>query len=335
MKQQNTEKLNGEYVRKALLGFVRALGWFFIIITGLGVLFTYTGRGVWWLEGAAYWIPAYWALTLTGMVICFVTRSRRWGMVGLFLLFVVTLMIEPCYTGRPESGMSPNLRILQANVYEYNKGADSFLKFATDVKADMVLLQEADARWKELLKPLETLYPRNDYAPRYPNNVLDLGQFWKGESDSPKSLADQGIPAAITKIKVNGEEVNIINVHTASPFSPKRAVQHHEQMQALSRYVEGLDGPVVLAGDLNSSFWSPEFKMFEKATKLRNARAGLGVLGTWPSFLGPLRTGIDQILVKGVDVIYCRVGPWVGSDHRPLITELYVPKRTASTQSRR
>jgi endonuclease/exonuclease/phosphatase (EEP) superfamily protein YafD len=82
---------------------------------------------------------------------------------------------------------------------------------------------------------------------------------------------------------------------------------------------------LIVAGDMNSSPWSPQCRALRRNTGLVSARQGRGILGTWPSFFGPLRVGIDQMLVSpDIQVVACRVGAGIGSDHRPLITDLFV-----------
>lgn len=63
-------------------------------------------------------------------------------------------------------------------------------------------------------------------------------------------------------------------------------------------------------------------KNFMHQTGLQNARAGRGVLPTWPTFLPAtfLRIPIDHILVDPrLSVLDYRLGPSIGSDHLPTI----------------
>lgn len=74
-------------------------------------------------------------------------------------------------------------------------------------------------------------------------------------------------------------------------------------------------------------------------TGLKNSRQGFGLLPTWPiktnyppyakipSFLtGLLSIPIDHCLISpDIKVAKTRTGPNVGSDHRPLITDLLIP----------
>ena len=86
---------------------------------------------------------------------------------------------------------------------------------------------------------------------------------------------------------------------------------------------EGAVGPVIVAGDSNTSAWSPRFRNLVAATGLRDAEVGQGWIGTWPAWFRPALVPIDHVLVKGpVAVVDLRREPFVGSDHYPLVADL-------------
>lgn len=91
-----------------------------------------------------------------------------------------------------------------------------------------------------------------------------------------------------------------------------------------------------MVGDLNITMWSPYYKRFARQTGLRNARQGFGILPSWPtketySQISPalsllLAIPIDHCLISPeIKVLNIRTGPNVGSDHRPVITDLLIP----------
>ena len=83
--------------------------------------------------------------------------------------------------------------------------------------------------------------------------------------------------------------------------------------------------PVVLAGDLNVTMWSPHYIDFIRTSGLTNARDGYGIGGTWPS-IPLLGLPIDHILTtKGSWIGDFRVHSGVGSDHLPVSVELTFP----------
>ena len=67
----------------------------------------------------------------------------------------------------------------------------------------------------------------------------------------------------------------------------------------------------------------PRFRDLLAATGLRDAARGQGWIGTWPAWLRPALVPIDHVLVGGpVAVVGLRRGPFVGSDHYPLVADL-------------
>ncbi|MEM7114526.1 MAG: endonuclease/exonuclease/phosphatase family protein [Chloroflexota bacterium] len=85
-------------------------------------------------------------------------------------------------------------------------------------------------------------------------------------------------------------------------------------------------------GDFNSSPWSVYFQEFVWETGLRNGRLGYGIAPTWPAprfalnqfpHLAPALTPLDHILYSpDMTLNSFEVGPYVGSDHYPLIVKL-------------
>jgi len=312
----------------------RAAGRVMIALTACGLVFTGLRIGLWYLDVAAYWVPDYLALAGAGVICCLIGRTRRWALAGVICAATSAAMIAPSYRAPANAAspaQEPNLRVLQANVYEHNTDPTPLLKFIRETNPDIIILQEVDAAWEERLRPLEAAYPHKLLSPRYPKGSPDLAQYWRGDSDPPIELSETGLPATLTAFRINGRNVNLLNVHTAAPFSPTRAGRYRRQMETLAKFTAQLKGSVVLAGDLNSALWSPLYRRLVRETHLVNARQGRGILGTWPSFIGPLRTGIDHLLASpDIQVTQCQVGPGIGSDHRPLLTDLHVPPATST-----
>jgi endonuclease/exonuclease/phosphatase (EEP) superfamily protein YafD len=293
----------------------------------IGVVTTWFGGFPWYLALLSYGVPVFAPLALLGLAL----RWRRLpprgcvaGMAcligGISLFTSVSVGSSPKDTGSP--GATLNLYV--ANVYYHNHDATRLLNQIATEDPDVVLLQEVDAAWAERLRPLHTRYPGQAVLPRSPGGQTDLALYWRGETLTPPVLlSEAGLPAIRLRLQVAGQPVEILNVHTAAPFSPDRARRYRAQMAALTDYAAGAKEPLLLAGDLNSSLWSQEYRALTEGSGLRNAREGRGVLGTWPSFLGPLRTPLDHVLAgPHWQVLDCRVAPSIGSDHRPLIVRV-------------
>lgn len=309
----------------------RFVGRSLVGLSAFGLFCILLNSGLWYFDSAVYWVPALSVLAGIAALCCLAGRSTLWGFAALACLVAYLLLMTPVLhsaNGGSPSNSEPNLRILTTNVYDKNHDPAALLKLIRDTDPDVVVLQEVNEEWQNLLAPLESEYPQHACSPRYPRGGTDLAQYWRIPSEALAELAESGIPATSTEIKVDGISVRVVNVHTAAPFSPHRAARYRDQMEALTKWLKESGEPVIVAGDFNSSVWSPLYRKLVHEAGLVSAREGRGLLGTWPSFFGPLRSPIDHILVSpGIEVVACRVGPGIGSDHRPLIADLRISKR--------
>lgn len=109
-------------------------------------------------------------------------------------------------------------------------------------------------------------------------------------------------------------------------------------LAAAAACLQDLPEPKICIGDLNISLWSPIYQSFRKQTKLRNVREGIGLLPSWPTFMGFgwLMIPIDHCLVShDIRVMRAQTGERIGSDHLPLIIELEIDARKMSQRSLR
>ena len=112
------------------------------------------------------------------------------------------------------------------------------------------------------------------------------------------------------------------------PVRSGTAELRNGQFVEIAALTAPLPNPRLLLGDLNATSWSPHFTDLVRDCRLRDARQGFGVQPTWPRFSGIarlLQIPIDHTLVSDdVEVVARRVGPDLGSDHRPVEIELRI-----------
>ena len=82
----------------------------------------------------------------------------------------------------------------------------------------------------------------------------------------------------------------------------------------------------LLLGDLNCTPWSVWFHSLLQESGLRDSAIGHGLWPTWyalPTILAGIP--IDHALVGGqIEVLRRHVGPYLGSDHRPLTMDFRI-----------
>jgi endonuclease/exonuclease/phosphatase family metal-dependent hydrolase len=116
--------------------------------------------------------------------------------------------------------------------------------------------------------------------------------------------------------------VDLFAVHANWPLGSRTTEMRNRQLEALAHHAARAQGPVVIAGDLNISPYSPRFRDMLAAGRLRSA-AGQRWIPTWPTFFPPAAIQIDHVLVSpDVGVRGFETGPRVGSDHLPVVADL-------------
>src|SRR3954469_12146791 len=208
------------------------------------------------------------------------------------------------------------LRVATANVLDSNPTPERVLDFVRGSGADLVILVDARGeRWRPVLAAVGELYPY-----RSPDDWREGGQvlLFSREPVLADTVVQPGAaprPYLAAKLATVTGTPLVVCVHPTSP-SPTEAVDTRERNFELGRIadaVEGVTGPVIVAGDFNTSPWSPRFRDLLAATGLRDAERGRGWIGTWPAWLWPALVPIDHVLVGGpAAVADLRRGPFVG-----------------------
>jgi endonuclease/exonuclease/phosphatase (EEP) superfamily protein YafD len=221
------------------------------------------------------------------------------------------------------------LRLVSANVLDSNPAPGRVLDFVRRSGADLVVLVDAKSeRWRGVLAALGDLYPhRAPDAWRQGAPVILFSRRPVPAEAVVHPAAGANRPYVVARVAAAGAPPLVVGVHPTSPkpTEPEDSRERNHQLGHLGATVEGVAGPVIVAGDFNTTPWSPHFRDLLAGTGLRDAGTGRGWLPTWPVRLGPAGIPIDHVLVRGeVAVTSLRRGPDIGSDHYPLIADLRV-----------
>jgi endonuclease/exonuclease/phosphatase (EEP) superfamily protein YafD len=198
---------------------------------------------------------------------------------------------------------------------------ESYLKSAP---ADVIVLSEFGPDQRPMLARLKGAYPfQVECADRRSCALALISRRSLTASGLGPIAADRQADASepmahFVWAKV-GESLTIIGTHILRPS--RDPWLHQRQMSALSRFLRNIDGPLVLAGDLNASPWSNAFHHLRAATGLLPASV---LTPTWPAWPVPLpQVALDHILVSSdLSVAAAGTGPAVGSDHLPVWAQI-------------
>ncbi len=238
------------------------------------------------------------------------------------VLFLIPFFYAPHFAQPPASAVT--LKVVSLNVHLANTHFDRVANFLNATGADIIVLEEVDARWLDELRPRLKAYKEEISEARY--DCFGMALFCRIPLIDRQiiELVDPGIPTVQARLMLDGRPLTLYGMHPPPPMSPAHARARNRQLQALARRLILSGGPAVVVGDLNMTSWSPFFSDFLKDTNLLDTRIGRGVQGSWPSPLPIfLNIPIDHALVSKDFVVRRRLlGPHVGSDHRPVILEI-------------
>jgi endonuclease/exonuclease/phosphatase (EEP) superfamily protein YafD len=193
-------------------------------------------------------------------------------------------------------------------------------QYLATAPADVVVLSEFDAGGSLLISSLREIYPYHvtctseqpctlALLSRVPLEASGSARITSGEPSFVWARINPGRQGSTTII---GTE---LNRPSGNPWL------HEEQMRNLAQFVRRLDGPLVLAGNLNTSPWSQSFRALRVATGLNPAAT---LMPSWPAWpIAVPQFALDHIFVSAeLAVSAAGTGPAVGSDHLPVWAQL-------------
>ena len=256
------------------------------------------------------------------------TSDRAWWLavgVGAIINFVPVLpWILPASVST-QTITDRSVRILVSNVYLRNTDYDRMSELLREIQPDILGLIEVNQGWLSGVPELASDFQYRFEAPN--ERYVGLALYSKIPIQNPhiEHFGSNSPPAIVATLVDNGRYVDLILAHPLPPMNATMAAQRNLQLRAMAEYVRASTRPVVLAGDLNVTMWSPHYIDFIRTSGLTNARDGYGIGGTWPP-IPLLGLPIDHILTtKGSWIGDFRVHSGVGSDHLPVSVELTFP----------
>lgn len=297
-----------------------------------------------WLAELTTHFRFQWVLALTiAAATLALARSRRQAAILALLAILQSVAMWPLYftatdqftatdrpsatdqfsaTNRPSAGAT-TYRAVAINVLAMGNGYDQVKAFIQSESPDFVVLAEVTDRWAEMLAELKDEYPYSKIDAQSDNFGIALLSRIEPERLELFRVGRGHRSAVVGQFTLDGQAVSIVGAH---PFPPRGEVEARiriQQLKELANVVGWQQGEVLLLGDLNTTSWSPHFADLIKTTGLSDSRQGYGRLSTWPSVLPAfLRIAIDHALLSdGLRVHDRRVGPYVGSDHLPIVLD--------------
>lgn len=287
-------------------------------------LVAFLGRFHWIVDLTVHFRTQY-ALGCLGLsLFLFAFRHPKWATataVAAFVNFIVIspLFVHPHKEDEPYSGYS----LLLSNVNTRLGKPERVLEATKKEHPDLIVLLEVDAKWLQILSPLEEDYPYSKQVPM-PNN-FGLAVYSRFPLDNIEvfSLIDQRVPSIQVSVQLpESDPLTLIATHPVPPMTAQSQQHRNRHLLALADRIPS-EGPVLLAGDLNTTPWSPVFRDLVQRSGLQDSTKGYGIQATWPKPNLLFGIPIDHVLYsEELVVLDRRIGPDVGSDHATLMVHI-------------
>jgi endonuclease/exonuclease/phosphatase (EEP) superfamily protein YafD len=299
-------------------------------------LFSYLGEYHFLFELLTHFRLQYLVLFLVSSLFFIILFNKKWLLLSLFGLLFNAIPVLSIYlpSETTATGKNNQVSLLLTNVLTSNQSYGSLLKEIERKQADIIVVLELGYQWANELRTIDKKYPYQELIPRTDNFGIGLYSKYPLENIQVMDFASNGIPSITAGIQFDRNYLNIIATHPIPPMDESLAEQQKLHLENLANFTQSKreitasinTTPVVIAGDLNSTLWSPRYREFMSSSGLINTRQGKGIYPSWPAggIIGDLlQIPLDHVLVT--DNIHTQKFEKldsINSDHFPIYVEL-------------
>ena len=268
------------------------------------------------------------AAALLGFIVTLLLGMRRWMVVALALIVwhgiaLFPFLPSPAASEVAAAGAPPPLKVLSLNLWYMSEQRPETVSYLLGSGADVVGTVETTNEWRRDLEALQTVYP---YHVDCVGKVFRCGVALFSKLPITDSFADRidgKLPTVVwAKLEWQGVPITVAELQMINPLIGLREGFQMQQEATAAAYFKTLPGDLVVMGDFNSAPWSGLQRDFRAVSGLDN-RGRLAF--TWPTWApAAFRLPIDQIFTRGgIGARDVRPGPAVGSDHLPILGEIF------------
>lgn len=316
-------------LRTAGMGTGRKLTSILLFIIGtmasLATILGFAGSMWWGWDRIADWrFPLLVVLVVTSVVYGFGFRRAA---SALFLLAAIVnaVLLAPLWLStQATAASSDRIRFVSLDTSGSDGDANVIAEWIHSVEADIALLYRTNGEWADVLEtaglPYRILPATAGADALGPPIVLVRGDT--------RATAVQPLPGSdvTLRLELGATQLTVAGLAVLNPGSTLEADQRIARFAAVNAAATGLTDPVVVTGNFETSRWSYAFDTI--ADGLSNSEDGFGYAATWPRFDPPIvgtyvGLPLDHALYSGtITVPARRVGPDLGSAHRPLLFDV-------------
>ena len=243
-----------------------------------------------------------WIVTIAALL----TRHWLLAAIGAVLsLYHLAVVLPRLFAARPPRWVkqAPALDIVVANVFIDNKTPRDAARQLIDTVADIVIVVESTAAFMAMFDEVggTDTYP---YRVTDPDDDSDYAVTVASKRElGPRSrmtIIGQ-LRLAIADVEIDGVSVLVVALNPMATVDPGGHDAWKEQIEALKEFVPTITGPMIIAGDLNTTRYRPEFEEL----------LGLGLTDA----IDALGKGLNPSFKLGADGVLAAVGAVARLDH--------------------
>lgn len=243
----------------------------------------------------------------------------------------------PAVTPAQAAPSTPPLKLLYANVNTANRDHAALLRLVAAEQPDIIGLLETDEVWRDALLPLRENWPHQAAEYRSDNFGLVLLSRLPLADSAVLHAPLTGLGTVRGQFLVDSRPLTVYLTHPLPPSADLNLRLRDGQLRWLAAQAAVAPGESIVMGDFNATDGTGILQEFAARSGLHDTRHGFGWQPTWPDYqaeakalpLAPLwpwllRIPLDHVFVSPTLTIRDRrVGPPIGSDHRPLVITLH------------
>jgi endonuclease/exonuclease/phosphatase (EEP) superfamily protein YafD len=256
------------------------------------------------------------------------TRSLRniWVWLSLLCFGINLVAVAPWYFPQAKPP-GESLKVITANVLTSNERYSDVVNWIKAERPTILMLMEINAEWAKQLEAVKPILPYSLVESRDDNFGIALYSTIPLEQARIKEWNNGNLsaPSILADVNWRGKTLSIVATHPLPPTNADYFQARNAHLQEMARDIQTSAKPAIVLGDLNLSMWSPFYQRLVQTAQLSNSREGFGIQPTWGHRTGILAIPIDHcLLTRQLKAKGSRVGPDIGSDHRPLVVDVTI-----------
>lgn len=224
------------------------------------------------------------------------------------------------------NGHNKDIRVGLFNVLTSNKKYALVIKEIENENPDIVIAQETNSLWLENIASLKEKYPFFIEHPRDDNFGIALYSKLPILEKSVEFWTEDEVPVVKVLFEKENKRILLYAVHTLPPVSKEYFLTRNEMLKNINQIiVQNNKKNIIIAGDFNTTNYSPNYKKYIGDANIFDAYIKLGNIfdGSWnvkhPPFM---RITLEHVLsTKDITPITYKKGSDIGSDHFPVFVD--------------